>query len=168
MNSKSLPIFIFIAFSIAALTTFANPSGVEYVGYRHKGVTRGEKLPNGAKDLGGGLLSDEDYGVTRFVKGKKYMLWLEKIVERNRDGVLHWEVKDVLTFDNLKKNQRFLYSYSSSCTENRAENLDLIVLAELAPKAKNYKVLKAWRANVENEKFEPTTPVGIVCQANQP
>ncbi len=168
MNSKSLPIFIFIAFSIAALTTFANPSGVEYIGYRHKGVTRGEKLPNGVKDLGGGLLSDEDYGVTRFVKGKKYMLWLEKIVERDADGVPHWEVKDVLTFDNLKKNQRFFYSYTSPCTENRAKNLDLIVLAELAPKAKNYKVLKAWRTNVENEKFEPTTPVGIVCQAKQP
>jgi len=42
------------------------------------------------------------------------------------------------------------------------------VLAELAPKTKNYKILKAWRANAENEKIEPTTPVGIVCQANQP
>ena len=164
MNSKSLPIFIFIAFSIAALTTFANPSGVEYVGYRHKGVTRGEKLPNGVKDLGGGLLSDEDYGVTRFVKGKKYMLWLEKIVERNDDGVPYWEVKDVLTFDNLKKNQRFLYSYSSPCTENEAENLDLIVLAELAPNAKNYKVLDAWRANVKRGKFEKASLNGIICQ----
>jgi hypothetical protein len=168
MNSKSHPIFIFIAFSIAALTTFANPSGVEYVGYRHKGVTRGEKLPNGVKDLGGGLLSDEDYGVTRFVKGKKYMLWLEKIVERNDDGMPYWEVKDVLTFDNLKKNQRFLYSYSSPCTENEAENLDLIVLAELAPKAKNYKILKAWRANVKKERFEQTSSKGIVCQHAAP
>ncbi len=164
MNSKSLPIFIFIAFSIAALTTFANPSDVKYVGYRHKGVTRGEKLPNGVKDLGGGLLSDEDYGVTRFVKGKKYMLWLEKIVERNDDGVPYWEVKDVLTFNKLKKNQRFLYSYNSPCTENEAENLDLIVLAELAPKAKNYKILKAWRANVKRGKFEKASLNGIVCQ----
>jgi hypothetical protein len=78
--------------------------------------------------------------------------------------VPYWEVKDVLTFDNLKKNQRFLYSYSSPCTENGAENLDLIVLAELTPKAKNYKILKAWRANAENEKFEKASLNGIVCQ----
>jgi hypothetical protein len=164
MTPKSLPIFIFIAFSIAALTTFANPSGVEYVGYRHKGVTRGEKLPNGAKDLGGGLLSDEDYGVTRFTKGKNYMLWLEKIVERNDEGVPQWEVKDVLVFNKLKKNQEFLFSYSSPCTENGEENLDLIVLAELPSKTKIYKIVKAWRANVKDEKFEQTPIEGIICQ----
>ena len=168
MNSKSLPIFIFIAFSIAALTTFANPSGVEYIGYRHRGVTRGEKLPNGVKDLGGGLLSDEDYGVTRFVKGKKYMLWLEKIVERNAKGEPSWEVKDVLTFPNLKKNQEFLFSHSSTCKQNGRENLDLVVMAELAPKTKTYKVLKAWRANVKKERFEQTSSKGIVCQHAAP
>jgi len=57
-----------------------------------------------------------------------------------------------------------LYSYSSPCTENEAENLDLIVLAELAPKAKNYKILKAWRANVKRGKFEKASLNGIVCQ----
>ncbi len=121
-------------------------------------------MPNAAKDLRGGLLSDEDYGVTRFKKGKNYMLWLERIVERNEAGVPSWEVRDVLSFGKLKKNQTFLFSYSSPCRENEMKNLDLIVLAEFAPKTKTYKVLKAWQANVEKEKFESVSIEGIVCR----
>ena len=142
----------------------ASDEARQFVGYRHEGVRYGERLPNGAKDLGGGLLSNEDYGVTRFVKGKNYMLWLERIVERNDAGVPSWEVRDVLSFPKLKKNQTFLFSYSSPCRENERENLDLIVLAEFAPKTKIYKVLKAWQANVEREKFEPVSIEKIVCR----
>ncbi len=160
-----------LLFSLLLLTfsTFAMPvKKNEFIGYRHKGVVYGQTLPNGVKDLGGGLLSDENYGVTRFSKGKKYMLWLEKIVERNREGVPDWEVKDVLTFPNLKKNQEFLFSHSSTCRRNGRENLDLIVLAELAPKTKTYKVLDAWRANVKRGKFEKTSLKGIICQYAAP
>ena len=49
----------------------------DLIGYKHKGVVYGATLPNGAKDLGGGLLANENYGVTRFSKGRKFMLWLE-------------------------------------------------------------------------------------------
>ena len=136
----------------------------QFVGYRHEGVKRGERLPNGARDLGGGLLSNEDYGVTRFKKGKNYMLWLERIVERNEEGAPSWEVLDVLSFGKLNKNQTFLFSYSSPCRENERENLDLIVLAEPDPKTKTYKVLKAWQANVDREKFEPVSIEKIVCR----
>ncbi len=136
----------------------------QFVGYRHEGVKRGERLPNGARDLGGGLLSDEDYGVTRFRKGKNYMLWLERIVERNEAGVPKWEVLDVLSFGKLKKNQAFLFSHSSPCRDNERENLDLIVLAEIEPKTKTYKVLKAWQANVEKEEFESVSIEEIVCR----
>ncbi len=142
----------------------ASDEARQFVGYRHEGVKRGERLPNGAKDLGGGLLSNEDYGVTRFKKGKNYMLWLERIVERNEAGVPRWAVLDVLSFGGLKKNQKFLFSYSSPCRENEMENLDLIVLAELDPKTKTYKVLKAWQANVEKEKFESVSIEKIVCR----
>lgn len=137
-----------------------------FVGYRHKGVVRGAKLPNGVKDLGGGLLSNEDYGVTRFGLGKKYMLWLEKIVELDADGVPEWEVKDVLVFERPKKNQKFLFSYSSPCARSGAEDLDLIVLAEIEPKRKTYKILKAWRADVEAERFEEISTDSIICRGN--
>ncbi|HLM60741.1 MAG TPA: hypothetical protein VK308_08055 [Pyrinomonadaceae bacterium] len=150
--------------STLAATIAAFDEARQFVGYRHEGVKRGERLPNGAKDLGGGLLSDEDYGVTRFKKGKNYMLWLERIVERSEAGVPSWEVRDVLSFGKIKKNQTFLFSYSSPCLENERENLDLIVLAEFAPKTKTYKVLEAWQANIGREAFEPVSIEKIVCR----
>ena len=158
------PLYIFIVLSIATIFVFADTNQSEYIGYRHKGVLYGEKLPNGVRDLGGGLLSDEDYGVTRFVKGEKYMLWLEKIIDRDAEGVPEWEVKDVLIFKKPNKNQQFFFSYSSPCTENGRENLDLIVLAETEPRRKTYKILKAWRANAERERFEAVSARAVVCR----
>lgn len=140
----------------------------DFVGFKHKGVVVGETLPNGVKDLGGGLLSDENYGVSRFLKGKKHYLWLEKITGRDSEGVPNWIVKDVLEFDTLRKNQEFLFSYSSTCTTGGAESLDTIVLAEHQPKTKRYKVLKAWKANLSREKFEKISTRGIQCKAEIP
>ncbi len=81
MKLKLLLTFILIACADLNLSAQKN----KLIGYKHKGVVYGETLlPNGAKDLGGGLLSNENYGVTRFSKGKKQMLWLEKITSRDR------------------------------------------------------------------------------------
>ena len=152
----ALLIFVFPALALVPKTN--------YVGYKHKGILYGETLPNGVKDLGGGLLSDENYGVSRFSKGKDFMLWLEKIVERDRKGVPSWEVKDVLTFDMPEKNQEFLFSYSSSCKQNGKPNLDLVVMARLDQKSKTYKVKKAWTANIKREKFEKISTKNIKCE----
>ena len=161
-----LKLLLILTFLVFASGTSAQKK--DFIGYQHKGVVVGETLPNGVKDLGGGLLSDENYGVSRFSKGKKHYLWLEKITGRTRDGVPNWLVMDVLEFPTLKKNQEFLFSYSSTCTIGGAESLDTIVLAEHQPKTKKYRVLKAWKANTETEKFEKISVKGIVCKAEKP
>lgn len=164
MKPKFYLALIIISLLSVTLSAVSSPAaGQDYTGYRHKGVLRGEKLPNGVKDLGGGLLSDENYGVTRYFKDK-YMLWFEKIIDRDEKGVPYWEVKDVLVFNKPGKNQEFLFSYSSPCMQNETENLDLIVMAEFIPARKTYKVLKAWQANIETEKFEEISIEGISCQ----
>ena len=150
------------------LILIAAPSSVaaqekKFIGYRHKGVTYGEMLPNGEKDLGGGLLADENYGVTRFSKNGKFMLWLEKLTSRDKQGIPSWEVKDVLIFDKPKKNREFLFSYSSGCLQNDQLNLDLIVLAERQPKTKSYKIVRVWKANTVRGRFEKTSAKGIKC-----
>jgi hypothetical protein len=159
-------LFILLTFLASALNVAAQET--EFVGFKHRGVVVGETLPNGVKDLGGGLLSDENYGVSRFSKGKKHYLWLEKITERGSDGVPNWIVKDVLLFDALGKDQKFVFSYSSTCTTDGAESLDTIVLVEHKPKTKKYKILKAWKANVASEKFEKISTRGIQCTAEVP
>lgn len=155
---------IILILLLLALPTLAITKKSEYIGYKHKGIKYGETLPNGVKDLGGGLLSNENYGVSRFTKGKKYMLWLEKITTRDTKGVPNWEVRDVLSFDKLKKNQEFLFSYSSSCLQNGRVNLDMIVMTEFLPKNKTYKVLKAWKVNIKREKFDKISTKGIKCE----
>ena len=155
---------IILILLLAVFPAFAITKKSEYIGYKHKGVFYGETLQNGVKDLGGGLTSNENYGVTRFTKGKTFMLWLEKITGRDSRGVPSWEVKDVLSFDNLKKNQSFMFSYSSSCKRFGKENLDMIVMTELLPKTKTYKVEKAWTVNTKKQKFEKISTNGIRCE----
>lgn len=158
-----MKIKLLVFLMLLALPVFANPQKPNYKGYKHKGVIRGETLPNGVKDHGGGLLSNENFGVSRFSKGKKEMLWLEKITGRDEKGVPSWQVKDVLTFDTLKKDQQFLFSYSSNCRQNDKETLDLVVMAEQSADKKSYKVIKAWKANHKKEKFEKISISNIKC-----
>ena len=129
--------FLVLLFSVAA---FAQKS--KYVGYKHKGVTLGETLSNGVKSISGGLTSNNKLGVSRYTKGKKYMLWLEEVVSRDANGIPTWVVRNVLTFDNLKKNQEFQFSYNSPCKLNGKDDVDLIVKTEFVPKTKTYKILE--------------------------
>ena len=159
MKIKSL-----VAILLLTSTAIAFPQKKGYIGYEHKGVVSGQILSNGVKSLGGGLTSDENYGVSRYSIGKKYMLWLEEVVARDTKGVPTWVVKNVLTFDNLKKNEELLFSYSSPCTQNGKSNLDLIVKAKFLPNNKFYKVQDAWKANSKREKFEKISTKGIKCE----
>lgn len=157
---------LFVSLLLFLLSTSAFAQN--YIGYKHRGVVYGETLPNGVKDLGGGLLSDESYGVSRFSKDKTFMLWLEKITSRDEEGVPDWEVKDVLIYDKLKKNQQFFFSYSSPCMQNGGTNLEMIVLAETSKKRKRYKIMKAWQVNLSREKFEKLSTKNIRCEYLQP
>lgn len=163
LESDLMRIKILLILLILTIPVVASPQK-KYVGFKHKGVLYGEILANGAKDQGGGLLSNDKYGVSRFIKDKKTMLWLEKVTSRDSKGVPNWVVKDVLIFDALKKNQDFQFSYSSICVQNGRENLDLIVLTEFSPSKKTYQVVRAWRANVKKERFETVSEKGIVCK----
>jgi hypothetical protein len=138
-----------------------------YIGYRHKGVVYGQTLSNGVRDLGGGLLTNENFGVTRYAKNGNQMLWLERILERDAKGVPTWQVRDVLMLGKMNKNQEILFSYSSTCTRNGAENLDLIVMAEKSADKKTYKILQAWEADIKSEKFKKASAKGIKCEISE-
>jgi hypothetical protein len=149
------------------LLTVSAPAGAQkksYIGYKYTGVTYNHKLPNGVRDLGGSLLENENYGVSRMKKGKTEMLWLTRITSRNWSGIPNWQVKDVLYLPALKKDQEILQGITFPCTINGKEDLNLIVLAELSPKKKTYTVLKAWRADTKAKKIQVISVKGIVCE----
>lgn len=157
---KSISIVILsLVFSIAVFAQKSN-----YVGYKHKGAVLGETLSNGVKSISGGLTSNNKLGVSRYTKGKKYILWLEEVVSRDKDGVPTWVVRNVLSFDNLKKNQEFNFSYNSPCQLNGKDDVDLIVKTEFVPKTKTYKVLDAWKANTKTLKFEEIDKKKVQCK----
>ncbi len=163
MKSKAL--LILTVFLLALSAAAQKPS---LVGYRHKGVVYGERLPNGARDLGGSLLEDDDYGVTRYEMNGRYYLWLEKIFDRDREGVPSWIVRDVLAIGRLRKNQEVLFGLGSTCTRNRRADQSLIVLAERSKNRKSYKISNVWRANTEREKFEKASVKGVRCEVGEP
>lgn len=156
----SIAIFVLL-FAIAA-----SAQRSKYIGYKHKGAVMGETLSNGVKSISGGLTSNEKFGISRYTKGKKYMLWLEEIVGRDANGIPIWIVRRVLTFENLKKNQEFHFSYNSPCTLNKKDNTDLVVKTEFLPKTKTYKVLEAWKANTKTLKFDEIKTRNVQCKAS--
>ena len=139
-------------------------NAAKYIGYRHKGVTFGKKLANGVRSVSGGLTSNNKLGISRYTKGKQYMLWLEEIVARDRQGVPVWVVRNVLSFDDLKQNQEFHFSYNSPCTLGGKDDVDLIVKTEFSPQTKTYKILGAWRVNTRTLKFEKIDTKNIECK----
>lgn len=161
MNLKLL--FLLAVIALSPLASFAQQDE-NYIGYQHKGVVYGATLPNGVRDMGGGLLSDENYGVTRFHKKNEVMLWLERVVHIEKDGVPRWEVLDVLNFGKSVRNRQLLFSYASPCTLNGEENLELIVEAKLNAKNKKIEVLNAWQVDLGREVFAQVTTEGIDCK----
>lgn len=71
--------------------SFVSAQKSKYVGYKHKPVLMDKTLPNGIKDLGGGMIIKGNkitsYGIGRFSKGKTQMLWLELATGENEKGV---------------------------------------------------------------------------------
>lgn len=162
---KYTTFFPLVCIIVAArsLSVFADTPGSQYIGYRHKGALYGERLPNGVRYWGGRLISDENYGVTRFTKGGTYMLWLEKIIYRDDEGTPHWQVLDVLVFERLLPNQEFLYSYNSPCTIGGRADPDLIVMVELGNRRNRHRVLKACRADTVRGRFESVSTQSVKC-----
>ncbi len=151
--------------------SFVSAQKSKYVGYKHKPVLMGKTLPNGIKDLGGGMIIKGNkitsYGIGRFSKGKTQMLWLELATGENEKGVTSWEVKDVLIFPNFTKDQELLFTSDESCTINGKNDENLVVFADFLQQ-KRYVVRKAWRTNLKIEKFKSISTKGIKCEYYEP
>ena len=166
MKTTLALVFLFSSTCLVAQTS-------EYIGYKYKPVLPEKVLPNGVKSLGGGVVFDGDqitkYGVGHFRKGGSEMLWLEIVTKEDEKGPTEWEVKDVLTFPLLTKNQElFIPSGNESCTVNGKNDEKLVVFAAFAPRTMKYTVHKAWRVDLKTEKFNSIPLADIRCIYDAP
>lgn len=145
----------------------------EYVGYRYKSVIPETVLPNGVKNLGGGLVGDFEakpvWGVADVAKGKTRMLWLEKASAEDETGVTEWEVRDVISFPNIPAGEDLLFGFGAAeCTEKGKGVDDIVVHARFLKKQKAYKTLKAWRTDLKAERFVPIDARYVKCHYDEP
>lgn len=157
--------FAFLVFLTIPLAVSAQKN--KYIGYEYTGVVYQETLPNGVKDLGGNLLTNEDYAVSRMKKGRTEMIWLIKITGRNDDGVPNWKVRNVLVLPTLKKDQQILRGYNSPCKVGGNSESNLIVLADYSAKNKVYVPNKAWRVNIRKNAFEEISTAKVSCKSGK-
>jgi hypothetical protein len=154
-----------------SIPIFVSAQKSKYIGYKYKPVSMDEVLPGGVKNLGGAIITEIDskqtYGIGRYGKEKAQMLWLEYAAARNQKGILEWEVKDVLVFPNFGKKQELLYG-SYECKQNNKFTSKLVVLAEQPRKGYFYIIRRAWRANLQTEKFVEIPTAGIRCEIPAP
>lgn len=162
---KFFKLIALISFLVIPLAVSAQKN--KYIGYEYTGVVYQEKLPNGVKDLGGNLLANEDYAVSRMKKGKSEMVWLIKIIDRNADGVPNWKVKNVLTLPKIGKDQQVLRGYNSPCKVGANADTNLIVLADYSAKDKVFTPDKAWRINIRKNSFEEVSTAKISCKSSK-
>ena len=91
------------------------------------------------------------------------MLWLEKLIEANRNRTLH-QLLDIQIIPNLSGNEVWAFEY---CRIN-GENAGLI-FAIADPEYDNYLDLlyikRAWSMNIETEKIEEISVIGLSCKA---
>ena len=158
----------------AVLTSHGQTRGREYVGYRYKGVTPSNILPNGVRHLGGGLIgginADPVYGISEVSKGKIKMLWLEIATGKDKSGITGWQVKDVLSFYNQRANDHLLFAYDPSveCTRNGKPVENLVGIGKIVRQEGVFRPSTLWVANLKKEKFEPVAATGIKCSYSEP
>ena len=132
-----------------------------YIGLRY---SSNSSLPLGLENEGGnfvGEIDGVDYSISRVSKGNRKMLWLEKLVLRDKYGNPHWEVLDILNIPEIGW-QEELVDYSS-CQLDGQLNREIIAIVKLEKKEYYTKVKKAWRANLNTGKFQEISPQGITC-----
>lgn len=161
---------LLVALFVMSYAALAQKS--KWIGYKFEPVNNGKALPNGWTDIGGAIISnievDPLLAIGRLRKGANEMLWFERSTGQDSNGVTGWEVRDVLEFPNMKKNQDLLYGGAGECYRNKKLDASLVVYADFLARSKSYKVLKAWRANQKTQKFEPILIKGVKCVYDEP
>ncbi|HMQ04434.1 MAG TPA: hypothetical protein PKD26_11000 [Pyrinomonadaceae bacterium] len=169
----TLVIALFPTFVCAQKTTVAHP-GAQFINFIYEGVIPPNRLPNGVKHLGGGLIGDVNadpvYGISQTEKGTLKMFWLEVSIGLNAKGVTEWQVLDVLSFQNVPKGDYLFFAGDPSimCTRNSAEIPDLVGRGRIIRNKGSFVPSKLWVADISKKKFVSLAMDGVKCEYSEP
>ena len=170
---KSVKLFLIAALLVSPILASAQVRS-PYVDYKYEGVVPETTLPNGVKHFGGGLIGDIDadqvYGISQVAKGKTKMLWLEVSTGRDASGVTGWQVKDVLTFPALTRNDYLFFAGDPAiyCRRNRKDISDLVGIGRIYRRQGIFRPSKLWVANLKTKKFDSLSVTGVKCEYSEP
>jgi hypothetical protein len=160
--------FVFVGFVSAQKAQPANKER-KFIGQT---FTRESSDPKGYTSEGGSVVAAEGVDFREpvkhlssvFRKGNTRMVWLERVTETDAKGAKSWIVKDVLLVNAMSGSDQLVYPGGGECTLAKKYDPMLTVLVRYLPKKNQYQTLKAWRVNLETEKFDSIPIKGIVCE----
>lgn len=168
---KLLLLFFVALLSFPCLSQIPRPQneGFKYVGLKYSGSN--DVLIDGFREIGGGLITNVDanplYSISHLKNDFKQMLLLNIGLGSDETNIPRWQVKDVLLFQSLKKNQSLLFG-PFNCQRRKKYDEKLVVLAEFIQRQKIYKIHQAWRVNTKTESFQKIPITGITCFYEEP
>ena len=124
--------------------------GKEYVGLKYL------HCPEGLIEHAGCVI-EGDYCLHYLSKGKIQMVWLEKIFKNSNGKVQYYQVLDAIVSPEIKENYIF-----SLCASSINKKYDSTIVTYVEKSEADYwKVLYAWKINLQKERFEKIKTDGI-------
>jgi hypothetical protein len=174
-KSQQFTLIFFSVLMLTELPSVAQVSGVfnyqefaqvkqnsrSYVGLRYQGG----KMPKGIQQTAGWTVGPEtepgrSYGVSYVRQGNQKMLWLERLVSRDRSGNPTWEIIDAINLPRFNPGEELA---PPSCKLKGVADPELIALVKYEDKEIWRNIRQAWRANRRTRKIEVIPPTNIVC-----
>ena len=172
MRSTILILIVLVMVSVLAYSQQAG--GSPYIGYVYKGVLLRKTLPNGVKDLGGGLIGDVEadpvHEIAEMQKGTTRMLWLNVSTGKDPSGVTGWRVLDVLSFPKLSKTDYTFFAGDPGvdCRRHGKAIPNVAGIGRIMRRQGVFRPSKLWVANLTTKKFERLAIAGVKCEYSQP
>jgi hypothetical protein len=119
-------------------------------------------------NMGGSAISDvyvePSYGIQRFQKQNtdEYLLFYDKIIGRDGSHAI-FLVLDILKTPVIKKSEKLMYG-KNVCKFNGNFDNEILAIAKDEEVHELANIVKAWRANTANGKFEEISVTGILCE----
>ena len=120
-------------------------------------------IPEGHRKIEAFLIDDKTdsyFALSRMIHKSGEAFLLQKLLYRDREGHVHWEVISALAEPKRQKGYDY---FMGTCMLNGEHQRDIIALVKSEDQEIQTGILRAWRVNIKNQKIEKIPVDGITC-----